>query len=214
MCSIPRPPRRARAPLWQRFAAETVDGALEIACRVAWRVLDGWATPAESAPKLSVRLRTALREVLGPRRPHDQTAPPQSPEGFKEFLEGLPKSFLRRVGRDNQWSAERALSRLGPATIFRVGPMILTGGQTPGQALLGLRVVRSDGRPITVLRALVREFGFVALAVPLDLLPLPHAARGAAKLGLLPLIPAVRFLDVDRRSPGDVLAGTRVVRTT
>lgn len=42
-------------------------------------------------------------------------------------------------------------------------------GQTPGKWLLGIRVARVDGRPLTVGRALLRWFGYLLSAIPLYL---------------------------------------------
>jgi uncharacterized RDD family membrane protein YckC len=42
-------------------------------------------------------------------------------------------------------------------------------GQTPGKILLGLRIVRTDGRRIGAGRALLRYFGYWISAVPLGL---------------------------------------------
>jgi uncharacterized RDD family membrane protein YckC len=42
-------------------------------------------------------------------------------------------------------------------------------GYTPGKALLGLRIVRQDGRPISVGRAILRYLGYWVSAIPLFL---------------------------------------------
>jgi uncharacterized RDD family membrane protein YckC len=42
-------------------------------------------------------------------------------------------------------------------------------GYTPGKALLGLRIVRQDGRPLSFGRALLRYLGYWVSAVPLFL---------------------------------------------
>ena len=42
-------------------------------------------------------------------------------------------------------------------------------GYTPGKALLGLRIVRQDGRPISVGRAIPRYLGYWISAIPLFL---------------------------------------------
>ena len=41
-----------------------------------------------------------------------------------------------------------------------------TWGQTIGKMIFGLRVVRTDGRPLTYLRALVRAFGYFLSSIP------------------------------------------------
>lgn len=69
-------------------------------------------------------------------------------------------------------------------------------GQTPGKRLLGLRVVREGGRPITFLAAAIRNV--VRLA---DFLPLMYG------LGVV-----VMFADRRARRLGDFAAGTLVVR--
>ena len=189
-----------------------MDGALEIGGQVTWRVLYVWATPSEAAPKLTERVRTALRELLKPRRPDDETGRFPTPEEFKEVLERFPKGFLATLGRSDYWTVERAASRLVPGLILRAVPMIATGGQTPGRALLNLRVVSVAGQPITARQALVREFGPILLFFGLDLLPLKPAARGTAKL-ILHFTAAARLVDPRRGSFPDLLAGTRIVRT-
>ena len=40
-------------------------------------------------------------------------------------------------------------------------------GSTPGKALLGLQIVRQDGRPLSVGRALLRYLGYWVSAIPL-----------------------------------------------
>ena len=42
-------------------------------------------------------------------------------------------------------------------------------GYTPGKALLGLRIVRQDGKPLSVGRALLRYLGYWVSAIPLFL---------------------------------------------
>jgi uncharacterized RDD family membrane protein YckC len=42
-------------------------------------------------------------------------------------------------------------------------------GFTPGQALFGLRVIRSDGRPVNLGRAVLRLIGYLVAALPLFL---------------------------------------------
>lgn len=78
--------------------------------------------------------------------------------------------------------------------------------------LLGVRVVSLDRQPITARQAFVRDFGYTAVIASLDLWRLPPAARASAKLALVTFALGVRFLDADRRSIGDALAGTQVIR--
>jgi uncharacterized RDD family membrane protein YckC len=65
-------------------------------------------------------------------------------------------------------------------------------GQTPGKALLGLRVVRADGRRVTVATALLRYLGYWISAIPLFL--------GFAWI----------LVDDERRGWHDLIAGTYV----
>lgn len=207
---IARPSRLQRAPLWRRFAAGTVDGALEFGCYFAVRMLANRAASHETATSLAEQARTALKELLEPSPRGDEAALPEAPQ---ELLES-PKKLIEAAGRGGYWTTERVVSWLASGLGVRAGPIILTGGQTPGQKLLGVRVTSMDGQPITARQALVREFGYRAFNASLDLWPLPHAARGAARLALWGFGPAVRLLDSDRRSVDDVLAGTRVIRAT
>jgi pimeloyl-ACP methyl ester carboxylesterase/uncharacterized RDD family membrane protein YckC len=69
-----------------------------------------------------------------------------------------------------------------------------SGGQTPGMRLMRVRVVRRNGKPLSLLRALVRFVGLLLAVIPL----------GA---GFLPV-----FVDRRRRALQDFLAGTVVRR--
>jgi uncharacterized RDD family membrane protein YckC len=68
-------------------------------------------------------------------------------------------------------------------------------GQTPGKILLGLRIVRGDGRRLSAGRALVRYLGYWLSAIPLG-------------LGFLWVL-----VDRRRRAWHDILADTVVVFT-
>ena len=72
--------------------------------------------------------------------------------------------------------------------------MILVG-QTPGKALMGLRVVRMDGRRLNAWHAFVRVAGYLVSALPLY-------------LGFLWI-----FIDDHRQAWHDKLAGTCVIYT-
>ncbi len=69
------------------------------------------------------------------------------------------------------------------------------GGATPGKYLLGLRVVRSDGRPLSGAQAALRTVAYVASALPVY-------------LGFLNVL-----LDDRRRAFHDMLTRTAVVHT-
>jgi len=73
---------------------------------------------------------------------------------------------------------------------------VLGGGRTPGKRLTGLRVVRSGGRPITLVRSALRNILRIV-----DILPLLYAV-------------GMTSIFVTRRNQrlGDLAAGTHVVR--
>jgi uncharacterized RDD family membrane protein YckC len=73
---------------------------------------------------------------------------------------------------------------------------LLWNGQSPGKRWVGLRVIRSDGTPITISEALIRN-----LARLVDFLP---AAYG---IGIVTM-----FIDKQSRRLGDLAAGTLVVQ--
>jgi hypothetical protein len=76
----------------------------------------------------------------------------------------------------------------------------LWDGQTPGKRLLKLRVIRDDGRPITLWEAIARNLLRVFDAVPGFFLPI-------YSIGLI-----VIFLSNRDQRVGDVFAGTVVIR--
>jgi uncharacterized RDD family membrane protein YckC len=69
-------------------------------------------------------------------------------------------------------------------------------GQTPGKRLAGLRVIRSDGSPITLSEAVIRN-----LIRLVDFLPIAYG------IGVLSM-----FIDRHSRRLGDLAAGTLVIR--
>ena len=76
----------------------------------------------------------------------------------------------------------------------------LWDGQTPGKRLLKLRVIREDGRPITLWEAIARNLLRVFDATPGFLLPI-------YSVGLI-----VIFLSNRDQRVGDIFAGTVVIR--
>src|SRR5438270_53841 len=76
----------------------------------------------------------------------------------------------------------------------------LWNGQTPGKRLLKLRVIRDDGRPITLWEAIARNLLRIFDAAPGFLLPV-------YSIGLV-----VIFLSNRDQRVGDIFAGTVVVR--
>jgi len=73
-------------------------------------------------------------------------------------------------------------------------------GQTPGKRLLKLRVIREDGRPLTLWEAITRNLLRICDAVPGFILPV-------YSVGLI-----VIFLSSRDQRVGDIFAGTVVVR--
>ena len=76
----------------------------------------------------------------------------------------------------------------------------LWNGQTPGKRLLKLRVIREDGRPITLWEAIARNLLRIFDAVPGFILPV-------YSIGLISI-----FLSSRDQRIGDMFAGTVVVR--
>lgn len=76
----------------------------------------------------------------------------------------------------------------------------LWNGQTPGKRLLKLRVIREDGRPITLWEALARNLLRIFDAVPGFILPV-------YSIGLISI-----FLNKRDQRVGDMFAGTVVIR--
>lgn len=76
----------------------------------------------------------------------------------------------------------------------------LWNGQTPGKHLLKLRVIREDGRPITLWEALARNLLRIFDAVPGFILPV-------YSIGLISI-----FLNRRDQRVGDMFAGTVVIR--
>lgn len=76
----------------------------------------------------------------------------------------------------------------------------LWNGQTPGKRLMKLRVIREDGRPITLWEAIARNLLRICDAVPGFVLPI-------YSIGLITI-----FLNGRDQRVGDIFAGTVVVR--
>jgi len=76
----------------------------------------------------------------------------------------------------------------------------LWNGQTPGKRMLKLRVIREDGRPLTLWEAIARNLLRICDAVPGFILPV-------YSVGLI-----VIFLSSRDQRVGDIFAGTVVVR--
>jgi uncharacterized RDD family membrane protein YckC len=76
----------------------------------------------------------------------------------------------------------------------------LWNGQTPGKRLLKLRVIREDGRPLTLWEAIARNLLRIADAIPGFIIPI-------YSLGLV-----VIFANSRDQRIGDIFAGTVVIR--
>lgn len=76
----------------------------------------------------------------------------------------------------------------------------LWDGQTPGKRLLKLRVIREDGRPITLWEAIARNLLRICDAIPGFFLPV-------YSVGLI-----IIFLNKRDQRVGDIFAGTVVIR--
>lgn len=76
----------------------------------------------------------------------------------------------------------------------------LWNGQTPGKRLLKLRVIREDGRPLTLWEAIARNLLRIADAIPGFVFPV-------YSVGLITI-----FLSSRDQRLGDVFAGTVVIR--
>jgi uncharacterized RDD family membrane protein YckC len=76
----------------------------------------------------------------------------------------------------------------------------LWNGQTPGKRLMRLRVIRDDGRPVTLWEAIARNLLRICDAVPGFILPV-------YSIGLI-----VIFLSSRDQRVGDIFAGTVVIR--
>lgn len=76
----------------------------------------------------------------------------------------------------------------------------LWNGQTPGKRLLKLRVIREDGRPLTLWEAIARNLLRICDAIPGFVLPV-------YSVGLI-----VIFLSEKDQRLGDIFAGTVVIR--
>lgn len=99
------------------------------------------------------------------------------------------------TGHQMDLERDRQLAGVGFALwwmAYFAGSWALTGS-TPGMLVFGLRVVRPDGTPISVLSAVVRAATF----------PLSVALFGLGFLGIL--------FDTKRRALHDFLAGTTVI---
>ncbi len=122
--------------------------------------------------------------------------------------------FVAGFGRDSQFGITDEIERSLPNWIIAVMIFVLFllfagyfavfewlwDGQTPGKRLLKLRVIREDGRPITLWEAIARNLLRIFDAVPGFLIPV-------YSIGLI----AIFMSNRDQRV-GDLFAGTVVIR--
>lgn len=122
--------------------------------------------------------------------------------------------FVAGFGRDSQFGITDEIERSLPNWIIAVMIFVLFllfagyfaffewlwDGQTPGKRLLKLRVIREDGRPITLWEAIARNLIRIFDAVPGFLIPV-------YSIGLI----AIFMSNRDQRV-GDLFAGTVVIR--
>jgi len=89
------------------------------------------------------------------------------------------------------------------------------GGRTPGKAAVGLRVVRTDGGPVTFWPALVRNLLRFADTLPLLLAPAPHIMPNffPPSIPLYGVGALCWTLTPRGQRIGDLFAGTLVIRT-
>lgn len=106
---FPRPSRLEPAPVWRRFAAGTIDVALDF----GYRLIADHVTAREMDPKTA-----ALKQA----QERDETL------AFSE----VNTEFLEALGTTKPWSPEKALDML-VWRLMRLAPMIWTDGQTAGE---------------------------------------------------------------------------------
>ena len=82
------------------------------------------------------------------------------------------------------------------AIVYVIGMWTLAGGQTVGKMLVGIKVVSTDGSPITIGKAVLRYIGYIVSSL-------------IVCLGFLWVI-----WDADKQGWHDKIAGTYVVKVT
>lgn len=109
---------------------------------------------------------------------------------------GALASVTYRAGLSNVVIAVGVLAIFGLTWGYYIFFELVWNGQTPGKRWVGLRVIRADGTPITVVDSLIRN-----LVRVIDFMPLYYA------VGLVTM-----FLDTQSRRLGDLAAGTLVIK--
>ncbi len=117
------------------------------------------------------------------------------------------QSYLGHFRSGHEWLL-RLLTISASAALYYGTLMPLTNGQTLGKRLVGIRVVRTDGRPMTVMRALWRQV--ILLIVAIDLIGYIPTAGGVLGTGVFLIDVLNPLRDREKRALHDMLAGTRV----
>jgi uncharacterized RDD family membrane protein YckC len=113
---------------------------------------------------------------------------------IQSALAGVLALILRPAG--NTGIAIYTVAVFGLVFLYDVSFEVLGGGKTPGKRWTGLRVVRSGGRPINLVRSAIRNVVRIV-----DVLPAFYA------VGMTGI-----FVTERNQRVGDVVAGTLVVR--
>ena len=186
-----RGPRAAR--LTRRAAAAVLD------CALLTATFGPWDSRAPDDPTEEELAEATRRAEVGGSGPLDAVA-----LVWRSARDTLDTPSPRR-----SWPA-----RFVGWAFMAVRPVLTaTAGGTPGQRLLGLRVVGPDGRPVGFARAILRDLLLSALGSALPwLLPIRRSTGCAAGMAVWALDLLWPLIDRQRRSLRDVAVGTRVVR--
>jgi uncharacterized RDD family membrane protein YckC len=117
------------------------------------------------------------------------------------------RSYLGHARSGHEWLLRLLIVTIS-AAIYYAPIMRLTNGQTLGKRLVGIRVVRTDGRRMTVTRALWRQV--VLLSVAIELVGYIPVAGGVLAFGVSAIDALNPLRDREKRAVHDMLAGTRV----
>lgn len=204
--SLPRRGRLQPAPIRRQLATIAIDFPLYTGLMLAGeRLITGQLNMSPKGPateKLEAMIRAQKRG--------EPVDPAEVSEVAIEARNEARRSLATALG-PQPWTPAKAWYLLAQHFILP-SATAWSGGLTPGALLLGVRVVRSDGRPLTVRQSLVRSNVTPILrAVSLRLVPVGRL-RATLLWSVLSVVWAC--FDPDRRSPGELLSGTRVVTET
>jgi uncharacterized RDD family membrane protein YckC len=117
------------------------------------------------------------------------------------------KSYFVRGGSIHDQPARTLILALA-ATLYYAPLMRATDGRTPGMLLLGIRVVRASGKPMTLALAFWRQVVvMILLWNSIDYVPVVGSAGATVLICVDALCP---LWDKEKRALHDMLAGTRV----